>query len=138
MPGEGFKQVRPDVSREEYNQYKAYKSGRQIDANPLDGDINLGGVIKGTVDGIHGPELEMLGQSLPLTTGAIPYASALAGGVLGGRAGVRDKRAAMGALVGGLGGLAAGTGVGGMVEAERRRRNAMANDEDTMDGGLLY
>ena len=138
LPWEEFSQVRPDVSREEYNQYKAYKASRQIDANPLDGDLNLGGIIKATTEGIHGPEVEMLGQTLPVTTGVIPYASALAGGVVGGRMAAPNKKAAMGALLGGMTGLTAGTGVGSLIESERRRRNAAENDEDTMDGGYLY
>ena len=138
LPWEEFSQVRPDVSREEYNQYKAYKAGRQIDMNPTDGDINLGGIIKATSEGIHGPEVEMLGQTLPVTTGVVPYASALAGGVVGGRMGAPNKTAAMGALLGGMAGLGGGTVAGNLIESERRRRNSIQNDEDTMDGGYLY
>lgn len=138
LPWEEFKQVRPDVSREEYNQYKAYKSSRQIDANPLDGDVNLGGIIKATTDGIHGPEVEMLGQTLPVTTGVIPYASALAGGVAGGRIGAPRKQAAMGALLGGMTGVTVGTGLGNLIEAERRRRNSDPDGgQDTIGAGYI-
>ena len=52
--------------------------------------------------------------------------------------GVPNKKAAMGALLGGLTGLTVGSGAGNLIEAERRRRNAIENDEDTMDGGYLY
>ena len=55
----------------------------------------------------------------------------MGGGVLGDRAGVRSKRAASGALLGGLGGLAVGTGAGNAIEEERRRRNL----NDDPDGG---
>jgi hypothetical protein len=72
-----------------------------------------------------------LGKTLPVNTGIVPYVSALAGGVIGGRAGVRSKRAASGALLGGLGGLAVGTGAGNAIEQERRRRNL----NDDPDGG---
>ena len=137
LPWEEFQQVRPDVSREEYNQYKAYKANRQIDANPLDGDFNLGGIIKGTSQGIHGPEVEMLGQTLPLTTGVVPYASALAGGVIGGRMGSPNKRAASGALLGGIAGLGGGSALGSVIEAERRRRNAAENNQDTIGSGYI-
>ena len=138
LPWEEFKQVRPDVSREEYNQYKAYKSSRQIDANPLDGDVNLGGIIKATTDGIHGPEVEMLGQTLPVTTGVVPYASALAGGVAGGRIGAPRKQAAMGALLGGMTGVTVGTGLGNLIEAERRRRNSDPDGgQDTIGAGYI-
>ena len=138
LPWDEFQKVRPDVSREEYNQYKAHKASRQLDMNPLDGDLNLGGVIKATSEGIHGPELEMLGQTLPLTTGAIPYASALAGGVVGGRMGVPRKQAAMGALLGGMTGLTGGSVLGNVIEAERRRRNADPDGgQDTIGAGYI-
>jgi hypothetical protein len=73
LPYEQFIEERPDVSRSEYERYKAY----------LFGDRSA--IVKATGDGIHGPEVNILGKSVPLLTGVLP----LAGGVLGGRAGVR-------------------------------------------------
>ena len=85
LPYDEFSQVRPDVSREEYNQYQAFKYGKDTDLNPFDdGQVTLPGrIAKATTDGIHGPELQFLGRSIPLTTAGIPFATALAGGVLG-------------------------------------------------------
>ena len=40
------------------------------------------GVAKYTNEGIHGPEVQFLGRSLPVTTGLIPFAGAVAGGWL--------------------------------------------------------
>ena len=65
LPYDEFSQVRPDVSREDYNRYKAFKYDKKEDWNPLDGDFTiLGGALKGTSEGIHGPEVQMLGRSL--------------------------------------------------------------------------
>ena len=124
LPYDDFSKVRPDVSPEEYRKYQAFKYNKNIDLNPTDGDITLpGGIIKATDEGIHGPEDQFLGRSLPVTTGIIPYAGAVAGGMLG----VRGKRPITQGLLGGLGGLAAGQVLGNVVEQERRRRNAEAN-----------
>lgn len=71
LPWSEFSQERPDVSRGEYEAYKAYLFG---DKSP----------IKATAEGIHGPELTFLGKSIPLLTGVLP----LVGGVIGGRMGV--------------------------------------------------
>jgi hypothetical protein len=66
-----FKKVRPDVSKGEYNAYKAFKYDNSTDLNPFDGDFTIpSGVLKGTTDGIHGAEIQFLGRSLPLTTAA--------------------------------------------------------------------
>ena len=83
----------------EYNEYKAHKFNKNIDLNPFDGDV-VGpmGLFKAKSDGIHGAEVELLGKTLPVNTGVVPFATALAGGVLGGRAGVKSGRAASGAL----------------------------------------
>lgn len=133
LPYEEFKQVRPDVSREEYNRYQAFKYDKREDWNPTDGDVTIGaGAIKATTDGIHGPELQFLGRSLPVTTGVVPYLSALAGGLAGAKYGQRTERAAVGALLGGMGGLTAGTVGGNIIEQERRRRNSVENQ---MEGG---
>ena len=88
LPYDEFSQVRPDVSREEYNKYQAFKYGKDTDLNPFDdGQILPGRVAKATTEGIHGPEIQFLGRSLPLTTAGIPFATALAGGVAGVRTG---------------------------------------------------
>ena len=133
LPFEEFQKVRPDVSRDEYNEYKAHKFSKGLDLNPTDGDI-IGpmGIFKAKSDGIHGPEVELLGKTLPATTGVVPFATALAGGVLGGRAGVGRGRAASGALLGGLGGTAGGMTIGNLLEAERRRRGEEEQDRISM------
>jgi hypothetical protein len=73
LPYEQFKEERPDVSKFDYDRYKAYLHG------------NRGAIVRATGDGIHGPEVNILGKSLPLLTGVAP----LVGGVIGGRIGVR-------------------------------------------------
>ena len=133
LPYDEFKKVRPDVSREEYNKYQAFKYDKREDWNPLDGDVTLAaGAVKATTEGIHGPEIQFLGRSLPVTTGIVPYSIALAGGVGGAMYGQKNKKAALGALLGGMGGLTAGTVGGNIIEGERRRRNSVANQ---MEGG---
>jgi len=135
LPYEEFKKVRPDVSKGEYNAYKAFKYDKALDYDPSDGDMNLipGGVLKGTVDGIHGPEVQFLGRSLPLTTTAIPFATALAGTTLGAspaiqrRLGMNPKQTIRNAIAGGVAGLTGGGGAGYLLELERRRRNDEAN-----------
>lgn len=125
LPYDEFVKVRPDVSKDEYNRYQAFKYDKNVDLNPMDGDITLpGGVIKTTDEGIHGPELQFLGRSLPVTTGVTPFVSALAGGA----AGVASKRPLKGGIVGGLVGLAAGQIGGNLIEGERRRRNKEENE----------
>ena len=137
LPYEEFKKVRPDVSREEYNRYQAFKYDKREDYNPLDGDVSIGsGALRATMEGIHGPEVQFLGRSLPLTTGVIPYATSLIGGVLGARRGARRvdaqgkaaPNAAMQGLLGGTAGVAVGTAVGNIIEQERRRRNSVENE----------
>ena len=86
------------------------------------------GVLKATDEGIHGPEIQFLGRSIPVTTGLVPYASALAGTV----AGVRSKEPIRRGFVGGLGGLGVGMIAGNLLEAERRRRNAQENNLDRL------
>ena len=39
LPYSEFSKVRPDVSREEYNQYQAFKYDKDEDWNPTDGDL---------------------------------------------------------------------------------------------------
>ena len=127
LPYNEFVKVRPDVSPQEYAAYQAFKYDKNTDLDITDGDVGLpGGALKFTTEGIHGPELQFLGRSLPTTTGLVPYLGALAGGV----AGVRTKRPIKGGLLGGLGGLALGTLSGNLLEQERRRRNLEENLED--------
>lgn len=128
LPYDEFLKIRPDVSPEEYGQYKAWKYKRGEDWNPLDdGKTSIGaGLIRTTDEGIHGPELQFMGRSLPVTTGIVPYIGALAGGI----AGVRTQRPIRGGMIGGLGGLAAGQVVGQLLESERRRRNQIENESN--------
>ena len=89
LPYEEFKKVRPDVSREEYNAYKAFKYDKELDYDASDGDVSLlpMGVLKATAEGIHGPEVQFLGRSLPVTTTILPTVAAALGtaaGVYGG------------------------------------------------------
>lgn len=132
LPYDEFKQVRPDVSKSEYDRYQAFKYDKGIDLNPLDGDINLAGAVKMTDEGIHGPEFQMLGRSVPLTTGVVPFTTALLGTAAGAKYGQRTKQAAMGGLAGGTGGALIGTALGNIIEGERRRRNSVENQ---MEGG---
>ncbi len=116
----------PDVIKEEYMGYKAFKFDKDVDMNPFDdGKMTIpGGAAKFTDEGIHGPELQFLGRSLPVTTGIIPFASAVAGGALG----VRGARPIKQGFIGGLAGLATGQVAGNIIENERRRRNTVENE----------
>jgi hypothetical protein len=128
LPYDEFVKVRPDVSKDEYGRYKAFKHDKRGDLNPFDdGKMTVPtGVLKYTSEGIHGPEVQFLGKGLPVTTGIVPYLASIAGGV----AGVRSKRPITGGLVGGLAGLAAGQVGGSIIENERRRRNTVENELD--------
>ena len=119
LPYDEFSKERPDVSRGEYNAYKAFKYDKDVDLNPLDdGKMTLpGGAAKFTADGIHGPEVQFFGKSLPATTGAIPLVSALAATTYGA---TRKKPIARG-LQYGLAGYAGGTAAGAIAEQIRRR-----------------
>ena len=133
LPYEEFKKVRPDVSRDEYKRYQAFKYDKREDYNPTDGDLTIGaGALKFTDEGIHGPEVQFLGRGLPVTTGIVPYTAALAGGLAGAKYGLKSKRAAIGGLLGGMAGLATGQVGGNIIEGERRRRNSLENQ---MQGG---
>jgi hypothetical protein len=61
-----FVQERPDVSHGQYTAYQAYLQGNKS-------------LIKGTMEGIHGPEVNLFGKSLPVLTGLIPLAAAAYG-----------------------------------------------------------
>lgn len=133
LPYSEFKEVRPDVSPEEYKAYQAFKYDKPFfDVNPFDdGQMGVGGgVIKTTNEGIHGPELQFLGRSLPVTTGIVPYVGALVGGAMG----VRSKRPIMGGVAGGMAGLAVGQIAGSLLENERRRRNSAENQLENPQG----
>jgi len=97
LPYDEFSKHRPDVSKGDYNRYKAFKYEKDTDLNPFDdGQVTLPtGVAKFTMEGIHGPELQFLGRSLPATTTLVPFLGALAGGV----AGVRTKRPIKGGVI---------------------------------------
>lgn len=78
LPYNEFVKERPDVSRQEYNNYKQYLFGN---AMPL----------KATLDGINGPEITFMGKSIPILTGVLPAVAA----VMGGRYGVRKAAATL-------------------------------------------
>ena len=126
LPYNQFREHRPDVAKGEYNAYKAFKYDKGLDLDITDGDFTLPtGVLKGTTDGIHGPEIQFLGRSLPLTTTAIPFASALIGTAIGARRG--SARPIKRGFIGGMAGLAAGGVAGTLLENERQRRNGLSN-----------
>ena len=131
LPYDEFKKVRPDVSLSEYKAYQADKFDNREDWNPFDGDFSIfGGALKGNVEGILGPELSMLGRSLPVNTGLVPAIAAIGGTALGARIGHDNgKRAIMGGLIGGLTGVVGGNIGGSIIENERRRRNGIENGE---------
>ena len=143
-----FKKVRPDVSKGEYNAYKAFKYDKAVDLNPFDdGKISLpAGVARATTDGIHGAEIQFLGRSLPVNTAVVPFLSAVAGtmaGVRKGRkyraggelAGQVDPDAVKRGLLGGTAGALGGMAIGNTIEAERRKRNEASNQAyyDTLE-----
>ena len=123
LPYDEFSQYRPDVSKGDYNRYKAFKYDKKEDWNPTDGDFTvINGLLKGTTEGIHGPELQMLGRSLPATTTLTPFLGAVAGGAMG----VRGGRPIKHGTIGGFAGLAAG-GTAGIIAEEMRRRASSNN-----------
>jgi len=124
LPYDQFSEARPDVSKDEYRSYKINMNDRREDYNPLDGDIAIGGgLIRATNEGIHGPEVQFMGRSLPVTTTIFPAATSIAGMALG----AGTQRSYRNALKGSLAGAAGGSIVGNLLEAERRRRNAEEN-----------
>jgi hypothetical protein len=130
LPWDEFKKVRPDVSKDEYMRYKAFKFDNETDLNPLDGDIVLPtGVLKYTDEGIHGPEVQFLGRSLPVSTAILPAAASVLGTAYGARRGAPTGRAIRGGLIGGMGSLAASSLIGNAIEGERRRRNQQENEQ---------
>lgn len=130
-----FKEARPDVSKDEYNRYKAYKYDKGFDLNITDGDFNLGGVLKGTTDGIHGPEVQFLGRTMPLLTTVVPTLGALAGTAYGvsrsrGKLG-KERTAIRDGLIGGFSGLAVTSAAGMIAEEARRRAGSVSSQELT-------
>ncbi|HCB46196.1 MAG TPA: hypothetical protein DEP37_07195 [Algoriphagus sp.] len=79
LPYDEFAKERPDVDKGEYQRYKAYQFNKQTDLNPLDGDFNILGALRGTTEGIHGPEINFMGKAIPVLTGVLPTAAAVAG-----------------------------------------------------------
>ena len=134
--------------------YKAFKFDKEGDLNPFDdGQVTLPtGVIKATTDGIHGAEVQFLGRSLPVNTALIPFAGAVAGGMMGvkkripqeiqaqGKAASElyvDRRAGRRGVIGGAVGTAAGMALGNLLEGERRRRNAAENGAGHDSTGMM-
>lgn len=85
LPWDEYKQVRPDVTQDEYRAYKAYRYSKQPDYNYFDdGKINiLNGVIKANDDGIDGGEIMFLGRSMPIATTVAPTVAGVVGAGLG-------------------------------------------------------
>ena len=128
LPWDEFKKVRPDVSKDEYMRYKAFKFDNDADMNPLDGDFSIPtGVLKGTTEGIHGPEVQFLGRSLPVTTAILPAAAGIVGTTWGARGGTKRG------LIAGMASTGASMVAGNLLEQERRRRNAESNQLDTIN-----
>lgn len=76
LPWEQFHQERPDISFDKYDKYQRYLTNK--DPNML--RTMTGGLAKGTLDGINGPEVSVMGYSVnPLG------AAAAAGIILAGR-----------------------------------------------------
>jgi len=136
LPWDEFKQVRPDVSKGEYLAYKAFKFDKNPDYNITDGDFTTHSrILKGTMEGIHGPELQFLGRSLPVNTALLPFASAVVGAAAGVRPSAKyrksggvDPDAVKRGLMGGTAGALGGMAIGNTIEAERRRRNQAENE----------
>lgn len=148
LPWSEFQKVRPDVSKDEYMRYKAFKYDKNVDLNPFDDGkaTLLGGVAKYTNEGIHGPELQYLGRSIPVTTGAVPLLTTLAGVYAGtqsmGRLPEENVRTQKDlddfrskgwrrGLGGGAAGAVVGMVGGNLLEQERRRRNGLENSQSS-------
>ena len=138
LPYGDFVKERPDVSPDEFGRYKAFKFDKKTDLNPFDdGKMTLPtGVAKFTSEGIHGPEVQFLGRSLPVTTGLLPFAGAVAGGALGvstlgpTTGPLNSNKPIRRGFGGGVAGLAVGQIAGNIIESERRRRNTVENELD--------
>lgn len=121
LPYRDFVQERPDVTRGEYEAYKAFLHGNKWP-------------IKFTPDGIHGAEVNFLGKSLPVATAIIPAAAMALGARAGARRAVlRLKESGVDPVSGEIG-----------VDLLRKRQQARANvaevkrrmwEDDGDDGG---
>ena len=82
LPYDEFKKVRPDVSKDEYMRYKAFKFDKDGDMNIFDdGQVTLPtGALKFAE---IRAELQFLGRSLPVNTALIPFAGAVGGAMIG-------------------------------------------------------
>ncbi len=79
LPKEDFLLERPDVNGKDYTKYNAYMFDKELDFNPFDdGKTNLG-IIKSNTDGIHGGEVQILGQTLSANEAGIPLLGAMGG-----------------------------------------------------------
>ena len=78
LPWDEFKKVRPDVSRDEYMKYKAYRWDKNTDLNPFDDGKVIAplGLLKYNNEGINGPEVQFLGKDMALDTAIMPTALA--------------------------------------------------------------
>ena len=83
LPYDEFVKERPDVSKSEYNAYKNYLFANK---SPL----------KGTMDGISGPEVNFMGKSIPLATGLLPIAAAVVGARRGIKRGIEKAQGVAG------------------------------------------
>jgi hypothetical protein len=109
LPYDEFVKERPDVSRQEYENYKQYLFGNAL---PL----------KATLDGIQGPEVTFMGKSIPVLTGVLPAVAA----VIGGRYGVRKAAANLAGID-----RATGRRVGDDMLAEAEELRLKTLDEKT-------
>ena len=79
LPKADFLLERPDVTAGEFADYQAYMHGKDLDFNPFDdGKTNLG-IVKTNADGIHGGEVQILGQTLSNNEAGIPLLGAMGG-----------------------------------------------------------
>ena len=79
LPKADFLLERPDVNAKDYTNYNAYMFDKELDLNPFDdGKTNLG-IIKTNTDGIHGGEVQILGQTLSANEAGIPLLGAMGG-----------------------------------------------------------
>ena len=76
LPYDEFVKERPDVSPEEYRQYKNYLFSNQ-------------GVLKATDEGILGPEVAFMGKSIPISTALAPAVAGIIGAGVGARRGAQ-------------------------------------------------
>ena len=135
LPYDEFVKERPDVSPEEYRQYKRYLFSNQ-------------GVLKATDEGVLGPEVAFMGKSIPISTALAPAVAGIIGAGVGARRGAqrfkddlnvkgrmkRDKRREIDyAITGDIlkSGIAAtaGTALAGQVLESIRRQMGSGDNE---------